>query len=234
MHGLQLALPVQLTQPCRLATFVAGRNEPVVAHLSGGQPAYLYGAAGVGKTHLLLAACDAHQGRYLPLGGLDTGQADILEGLALNQPLALDECDLMPLSADFWMRLLRLLDQRQQQGAITWAAGRAAPEGLQIPRDLQTRLMRLPRFAVTPLDEAAQARLLTASAEQRGLRLPDEVVRWWLRHLPRDAASLLAGLERIDRAALQARRRLTLPFVQAVLETPTYGEGGAPEASAPH
>ena len=41
--------------------------------------------------------------------------------------------------------------------------------------------------------------------------------------------SLLAGLERIDRAALKARRRLTLPFVQAVLMPPAAAPQDAPQ-----
>lgn len=218
MRGDQLSLAVQLSQPSDFDSFVATPDLQAIAQLRARESAYLHGPSGVGKTHLLLAACRLHGGRYLPLASLLGESAEALTGLDNDQPLALDELDDAPQNPEFWMALLRLLDARSTAGAVTWIASRGAPEVLSsLPTDLRTRLARLPRFHVPTLDEPQQCQLLLEGAARRGLALPDDVTRWWLRHLPRDASSLLAGLERIDRASLKARRRLTLPFVQAVL-----------------
>lgn len=221
MRGDQLPLAVQLPQPCSFDSFVAPRDQLAVAQLVRGDSGYLQGPPGVGKTHLLLAASRQHGGRYLPLSSLLGESPEALDGIAPQQPLALDELEGAPRNPAFWMALLRLLDQRDAANACTWIAAREAPDALpDLPRDLTTRLAKLPRFYLDPLAEMEQHQLLIEGAERRGLALPDDVVRWWLRHLPRDASSLLAGLERIDRASLKARRRLTLPFVQAVLMPP--------------
>ena len=75
-------------------------------------------------------------------------------------------------------------------------------------------------IGLKPLDDSGREALLRDRSAARGLELPAEVSRWLLNHLPRDTGSLLAALEQLDRASLSAKRRLTLPFVQAVLTPP--------------
>jgi DnaA family protein len=60
--------------------------------------------------------------------------------------------------------------------------------------------------------------ILTLRAHERGLDLPDDTAQYLLRRCPRDLPGLMALLERLDSAALSAQRRLTVPFVKAVLE----------------
>ena len=67
------------------------------------------------------------------------------------------------------------------------------------------------------MSHGQRAELLRLRAHQRGLTIPDDVVRWLLRTQARDAGSLLEILDTLDRAALTAKRRLTLPLAQAAL-----------------
>jgi DnaA-homolog protein len=214
----QLPLPVQLPVTAEFESFIAGANTEPLQALTLGESAYLQGPEGSGKSHLLMAAARHHRGRYLPLSAaLDAG-ADLLEGLDTAVPLALDELELAPQAADFAQALLRLLDRRRQAASPTWLAAREAPEGLSyLPADLRTRLALWPRYRLHPLDDHARSALLADAARRRGLQLSEEVIAWWLRHLPRDPASLLGALARLDRAALRAQRRPSLPFVRAIL-----------------
>jgi DnaA-homolog protein len=203
----QLPLPVQLPVTAEFESFIAGANTEPLQALTLGESAYLQGPEGSGKSHLLMAAARHHRGRYLPLSAaLDAG-ADLLEGLDTAVPLALDELELAPQAADFAQALLRLLDRRRQAASPTWLAAREAPEGLAL----------WPRYRLHPLDDHARSALLADAARRRGLQLSEEVIAWWLRHLPRDPASLLGALARLDRAALRAQRRPSLPFVRAIL-----------------
>ena len=68
------------------------------------------------------------------------------------------------------------------------------------------------------LDDAEQIAALQLRATQRGVELPDEVAQFLARRLPRDMTSLCAFLDELDEASLSAQRRLTIPFVRAVLE----------------
>ena len=219
MNGMQLPLAVHLPQTAAFDSFVTGAdNHEVVQALQSGQSAYLFGAAGTGKTHLLMAAARAHGGTYLPWSAVAAAGLDVLEGYSHPQHLAIDEVDLAGAADDSWQAMLRLLDQRHQHQRVTWCAALKPPEHLPgLAADLRTRLAQFPRYGLHTLDEAGQRTLLLEGARRRGLKLPDEVVRWWLHHLPRDPARVLDTLDQLDRAALREQRRVTLPFVQAVL-----------------
>jgi DnaA family protein len=86
-----------------------------------------------------------------------------------------------------------------------------------ISADLRSRLEAMALLGLKPLRESDRRELLRLHARQRGLDLPDEVVDWLIARLRRDAGTLIAALDEIDRASLSAKRRATLPFVQQVL-----------------
>jgi DnaA-homolog protein len=218
VNGHQLALAVHLPQTADFDNFVHRQDDAAVAALHAGDSAYLFGPAATGKTHLLMAAVRRHDGAYLPLSEALALGAESLAGLDNVPALALDELERLTADPALWMALLRLLDQRLRQQRRTWMAARLPPEQLPaLPADLRTRLSQWPRYGLSPLDDFGQRRLLTEAAHRRGLSLPDDVLNWWLRHLPRDAGSLLDTLTQLDRAALREQRRLTLPFVQSVV-----------------
>jgi DnaA family protein len=68
-----------------------------------------------------------------------------------------------------------------------------------------------------PLDEGEQREALRLRARARGLELPEETALYLQRRFPRDLPTLYHLLDTIDEAALQAQRRLTVPFIRSVL-----------------
>ena len=92
--------------------------------------------------------------------------------------------------------------------------------------DLQSRLTRLPVFQLNSLSDRDRASALQLRSRHRGLDLPDDTAHYLLKRSRRDMASLYELLDRLDREALRAKRRLTIPFVREVL-----GASASPEAS---
>lgn len=224
MKGEQLALSVQLRSTASFETYHAGPNHAAVDALKSGRTSvYLFGPSGSGKTHLLQAAVRAGQqaGRhvaYVPLADLAAAGPDILEGLDRCELLALDDLDRVTADRDWALALLRLIDRLGAQGHGWLAAATAAAARLETAMpDLRTRLALAAGFGLRSLDDDERARWLVDSARARGLILPGDVTRWLLTHRSRDMTSLVEILDRLDRASLSARRRLTLPFVQQVL-----------------
>ncbi|HVU80809.1 MAG TPA: DnaA regulatory inactivator Hda, partial [Rhodanobacteraceae bacterium] len=74
------------------------------------------------------------------------------------------------------------------------------------------------QYALRPLDDAGRRAMLRVLAGRLGLRLDDEVLDWWFARQPRDPASLVALLQRVDRASLAAQRRITIPFLRELLK----------------
>ena len=95
----------------------------------------------------------------------------------------------------------------------------AAGPALGLP-DLVSRLEMCTRYPLHPLDDAGRRAMLRRLSERLGLRLDDEVLDWWFARQPRDPASLVALLQRLDRATLAAQRRVTIPFLRELLRSP--------------
>jgi len=84
--------------------------------------------------------------------------------------------------------------------------------------DLKSRLSAMLIHAIQPLSDVDKRLLIQKKAEERGLELAEEVAIFLLSRQQRDLPYLLGMLETLDQASLQAKRRLTIPFVKQVLE----------------
>jgi DnaA family protein len=88
--------------------------------------------------------------------------------------------------------------------------------GLVLP-DLRSRLGQCARIVLRALDDGGRAALLRDRAARRGLVLEDAAVDWMLTRTVREPAQLVDLIERLDRASLAAKRRVTVPFLRQVL-----------------
>jgi DnaA-homolog protein len=219
VKGAQLPLAVQLRDTASFDSYHAGPNAEALSSLRElSQPLLLYGPGGCGRTHLLQAACRAHGGAYLPLATLRAHGPALLNGYERAPALFIDDLDAVTDDKAWCVALLRLIDGLRADGRAHALAATAAPDRIDcaLP-DLRTRLHQCLVCGLRPLDDAQRAELLRLRAQRRGLAMPDEVARWLLNTRARDTASLLDALDALDRAALSAKRRLTLPLAQAVL-----------------
>ncbi len=219
MKGAQLPLAVQLRDTASFDSYHPGPNaEALTALRELTQPVLLYGSPGCGRTHLLQAACREHGGAYLPLAAWAALGPALLAGYEQAPALFIDDIDAVSADADWCMALLRLIDHVRASSRRFALAASAAPVRLDcaLP-DLRTRLRQCLVLGLRPLDDAQRADLLRLRAQHRGLSMPDELTRWLLNTRARDTASLLDALDALDRAALSAKRRLTLALAQDVL-----------------
>ncbi len=195
--------------------------ERLAAGEQGG--AWLSGPAATGKTHLLQALCERAGDDAVYLSGdllLDAGPA-MLEGLENRRVIAIDDVDRLLGNADFEAGLFGLYNRAGEAGAslVFAASGPRRELDVQLP-DLESRLAQLPAFRLTALDEPDRLAALTLRASHRGLELPDETAQYMINRARRDMASLYALLDKLDAEALRAQRRLTIPFVRGVMESP--------------
>jgi DnaA family protein len=181
---------------------------------------FLEGAAGSGKTHLLLAACAAagEQGRravYLPLAGFAGHLADMLPSQEGADLLCLDGLEAIAGRAADEEAIFHFHNRARAGGTtVLYAANTgSAALGITLP-DLETRLGQCTRLTLAPLDEAGRREVLRQRAARRGLELEDAVLDYLMRRVERDLGSLTALLDRLDRASLAAQRRITIPFLK--------------------
>lgn len=173
-------------------------REPVV---------YLWGEAGTGKSHLLAAWSalnHAHDSTPLP----DPPAAW----------LAVDDVD--RLGTDDQIRLFNLINAAREGTGKILASGPVPPGQLGLRADLATRLAQGLVFRLSPLSDADKKSALNVRAEARGLRLPEEVVRYLLTHCRRDLPNLLAMVDALDTYSLSRKRPVSLPLLKEILQLP--------------
>ena len=223
----QLTLDVGLRDGATFESFEPGRNADAVAVLTAmaagrGEPQiFLHGAAGCGKSHLLQAACHAATGAaaWLPLRELAHLGPGVLENLETAALVCLDDTDAVLPGAAWEAALFGLINAARARGTrLVFAAG-ASPVllGIALP-DLVSRLTWGPVFHLQPLDDEGRRAALVRRARARGFELTPETVDYILRRSVRDLPALMDLLDRIDRASLSERRRVTVPFVRELLE----------------
>lgn len=217
----QLPLAVARRPHPTLEGFIVGDNAEAVhalRHHSG--LLYLSGPTGSGKSHLLRARARAGNGaRYLTGGDIAESASGLLAGAHAAPWLGVDDIAELAHARDAAITLARVVDRRSAAALPTVVTARLDVASLpDVLRDLQTRLSQGTAFRLRPPDEETLARWLDQRASERGLALAEAASAWLLRHLPRDPGHLDEALQRLDVAALAAKRhRITAPFARSVL-----------------
>ena len=244
----QLPLALRWPRRQRFEYFRAGSNAAAVfavraLALNVDAPwVYLHGPSGSGRSHLLMAACQAsmldnggteqsetapsrvstgRRAQYLPLAALADPLA-ALQGSVGDGLLALDDLDAVAGNVAAEHALFDLYNRANADGRALIFAASAAPNhlGINLP-DLRSRLGACTRFALKPLDSAERRNVLHDYAAERGMQLDQALLDWLFAHCARDLGALLDLLDQLDRASLAAQRSLTVPFVREFLRTAT-------------
>lgn len=222
----QLPLAVRLRDFAVFDTFEPGPNGVAIAVLSNpaatGPSLWLWGPEGSGKSHLLQAACAANSSAaYLPVTKLLAAGPGVLEGWQDRALVCIDDIDRLAGQSDWELAAFALFNRLWEQGGclVVSASGGPAATPFGLP-DLQSRLAWGGVFRLEPLSDEDRIAALQRRARHRGLDLPVDAARFLLRRLPRDMRALCGWLDTLDAASLAAGKRLTLPFVKAVIEAP--------------
>lgn len=227
MHG-QLPLGVTLRDDMTFDNFYGECNQEVLfslrqlIHRQGENFIYLWGREGVGISHLLQACCHeifnhGEQAIYLSFSEQHL-QPDVLHDLEAFQLICLDDIDLVLGKADWEEALFYLYNRVREKNGRLLVAAKQPPTVLACQLlDLKSRLCWGLTLQVHLLPDEEKLSALQIRAHNRGLVLADEVANFLLRYAARDMTTLFNLLERLDRASLAAKRRLTIPFIKQAL-----------------
>ncbi len=194
----QLLLDIKPDALPTLQNFVAGRNGEALNSLNALLQAtaqsrfiYLWGEKGSGKSHLLMAC------------------------KAIGMRVA-DDVHLLDNEAQ--IALFNQYNQLKETGATLITAGLHAPTQMGLRADLATRLAWGLVYQLHPLNDAEKALALSNHANERGMRLPAEVVDYCLRYLRRDLPTLMATLNALDEWSLTMQKPITVPMLRKLLQ----------------
>lgn len=240
MSSLQLTLNVTLRDGFRFESFYADKDSDgsnyetckmlqEFAKSMEAQQNLLWGEPSSGKTHLLQACCAveslAHRPvSYIPLKVLSEHGTSVLEGLSHAKLIVIDDVDTVigdEQDKDWEMALFNLINQSRENKQRLLLSSRDNPRKLKcILPDLASRLIWGGSYQLHALTDEEKPKALQSRAEQRGFELSDRVIDYLYRRYPRDIASLMGILDKLDEESLRQKMLITVPFVKQVLGRP--------------
>ena len=184
----------------------------------------VYGPAGCGKTHLAQVFAARGNARVLSVQELLLQEPPALIGDA--RACLLEDVDGV-LSPALERPLFHLYNSLRDVGGHLLLTARQAPSlwSIGLP-DLRSRLLAAPAAAIGLPDDALLAAVVVKLFADRQLRVDADVVPFLVSRIDRSFEAARFWVAELDRAALAARRALTVPFVRRVLAS--QGEAGDP------
>jgi DnaA family protein len=222
----QLVFDLVPPEPPSFSSFLAGQNAEAVVTLArfasgeaSAKSVFLWGATGVGKSHLLraaVAAAEAHRIAAVYIADPGALVATDPESLAARALVAVDAIDTG--NAEAQGRLFTLYNALREAGHWFIGAASVAPAALAVREDLRTRLAWELVYEVLPLTDNDKPAALVGYARRSGFAVPEDVIRYLLAHSRRDMPALLGALAALDRHSLALRRPITVPMLRDWLQ----------------
>jgi DnaA family protein len=179
---------------------------------------YVYGETGKGKTHLLQGAISRalakkKNGMYIdcnePMPGHVIDYIDQLDWIGIDNINQIDSQQ---------QHLFFDLYNRAKLSEVSiLVSGPTAPNNLSIMKDLKTRLGLATVFELEELNDDLTKEVLKNQMSERNLTIEIKVYEYLFKHYSRNVNILISAINLLDRASLQSKQGITIPFVKKTL-----------------
>jgi chromosomal replication initiator protein len=181
---------------------------------------YLHGPAGSGKTHLLqsiassLCPAAAETACYLSCRE-SLSARELVARFCDASALVVDDLHLLPDEAALRAALWQLFNDFYSSGRKVALAGLLPPRELpHLDDHLVSRLLWGLVARVDATDDHSRRMILKKIADDRQVRVPDDVVDYILMTASREVGALIAAFEALFRLSMAEQRRITLPLAR--------------------
>ena len=219
----QLGLPISLNASMLLESFVANKellrliNQLFLNEKSS--EVYIYGASGQGKTHVLQGAVlkaleiDKHA-VYIDCS--DPFPDYILDFVDQIDFISFDNVHLI--SRESQEVFFDLYNRARQAQIFILVSGNTLPSDLEVMKDLKTRLSLAVVYKLEELSDELTMSVIDSQMSQRNLSVNSNVYEYLFKSYSRDLKLLLSTMNDLDKASLQAKKPISIPFVKFFLE----------------
>ena len=180
---------------------------------------YIYGASGQGKTHVL-------QGAVLKALEIDKNAVYIdcsdpfpdyiLDFVDQIDFISFDNVHLI--SSESQEVFFDLYNRARQAQIFILVSGNTLPSDLEVMKDLKTRLSLAVVYKLEELSDELTMSVIDSQMSQRNLSVNSNVYEYLFKSYSRDLKLLLSTMNDLDKASLQAKKPISIPFVKNFLE----------------
>ena len=218
----QLGLPITLDSKMLLENLVG--NKQILDFIEQlylqerSTEIYVYGETGRGKTHLLQGVISRtlakkKNGMYIDCN--EPIPEHVIEYIDKLDWISIDNVNLIDSQQHLFFDLYN-------RGKITEVSmlisGPTPPSNLSIMKDLKTRLGLAAVFELEELNDDLTREVLKNQMSERNLTIEPKVYEYLFKYYSRNVNILISAINRLDRASLQSKQGITIPFVKKTLD----------------
>lgn len=213
----QIPLPITLEPHATFNSYYCADaySASLIKHLENihtQQPIILSGPSGVGKTHLLQAACQQQQQwLYLDATQRETAEPTLLENLD-NQLVCIDNVDHLLRNNAWEKALFKLILNHQNRLLFSSSASLLNAKRA----DLSSRFQEMLTLKLPVLDEKEQCQALLHRAQTKGLKLNTTLIHWMQKNLERDNHFLFRLIEKLEKETLSIHKKPSLALIKSL------------------
>ena len=218
----QLGLPISLNRSMLLESFIANKellrliNQLFLDEKSS--EVFIYGASGQGKTHILqgavLKALELNK-NAIYIDCSESFPEHILDFIDQINFISFDNVHLI--SSKNQEIFFDLYNQARQSQILILVSADSLPSDLEVMKDIKTRLSLAAVYKLEELNDESIMRVIDSQMSQRNLSINSGVYEYLFKNYSRDLKLLLATLNDLDKASLQVKKAISVPFVKKFL-----------------
>jgi len=228
----QLSLSISLRDDATFANFLTtGESRAQAKALLAGDHqlnmhlVYVWGALGTGVSHFVQAACHetSRQNKtvqYLPLAELSAVNVELLlDGLEKQSLVCLEGIEVICGDSRWEQALFNFYNKMISLDHQILVTSDRPPGSLplQLP-DLRSRFSSGVSFHFPPYSDGDKSDILIFRAARLGIEITEEVAKFIVFRCSREMDDLMIALQRLDAASLEAKRRITIPFIKTIFD----------------
>jgi DnaA family protein len=233
---MQLVLPVSFRKQDSLDNFVEGENRQLLSHiqdvldddeqypLASQRICVVTGAVGSGKSHLLLAICEQASRSQLTQQYVDLAQIinmppEMILGLINKDVVCIDNLQSVSAISNWQTAVFDTINQfTEAQGKLLLIATNKPIDEIQYTlADLRTRLSWGNNFSLCSLNDEDKYQALENHLKAIGIAYTTDAISFLLNRTSRNMHDLVLIIDALDKASLQKKRKITIPFIKSTL-----------------
>jgi len=219
----QLGLPISLDSKMLLDNFIANSELVNLIHQlfqdKKASEIYVYGLTGQGKTHVLqgvVLKALARDKNAIYIDCIDSFPEHLLDFINQLSFISLDNVDLI--SKESQEIFFDLYNRARQAGVVILVSGSSLPADLTVMKDLKTRLSLAAVYKLEALNDELTMKVLNKQMNDRNLTIDSKIYEYLFKNYSRDLNTLVSAMNQLDKASLQSKKAISIPFVKKVLQ----------------
>ena len=219
----QLGLPISLDSKMLLDNFIANSELVNLIHQlfqdKKASEIYVYGLSGQGKTHVLqgvVLKALASDKNAIYIDCIDSFPEHLLDFIDQLSFISLDNVDLI--SKENQEIFFDLYNRARQAGVVILVSGSSLPADLTVMKDLKTRLSLAAVYKLEALNDELTMDVLNKKMNDRNLTINLKIYEYLFKNYSRELNTLVSAMNQLDKASLQSKKAISIPFVKTVLQ----------------